>query len=245
VQWRCPFGNAEVRRGLALRDGDVEGDRHAVEGIVERRHGAVPRGGEVARHRAGRAARAQHHRRMLAERIGRAGAADVAELEATIGRLGLAAGDQALLFERAVPGGPRRRSGEARKEDALLTEGRGEGPAADVAVAIRRVVLDIRRRRLRAHRERRRLRAAVGGRRDDRREGESAVITVLGIGPDRERRARLAGGDGDARGNRGERADRTGEGHRRAARRSGRAPRHRTRRGGAAAARDARRFEGK
>ena len=61
---------------------------------------------------------------MLAERIGRAGAADVAELEATIGRLGLAAGDQALLFERAVPGGPRRRSGEARKEDALLTAGK-------------------------------------------------------------------------------------------------------------------------
>src|SRR5207245_4728746 len=90
------------------------------------------------------------------------------------GGLGDTAGDEAFLIERACAGRADVGSSEACVEDALVAARGGEAPAAHGAMTVRRVVLDVRRKTLRRHRERGRLRAAVGGGRDDRREGEPA-----------------------------------------------------------------------
>src|SRR5262249_61020612 len=99
----------------------------------------------------------------------------------------------------AGAGGAGRRPGEAFEENAALAERRREGAAADSAVAIGGVVLDVRQLDRRTDRKRGRLGAAIGRRGDDGREGESAVVAIFGIGPHSEVGAGLSGGNGDAR----------------------------------------------
>src|SRR6266568_719697 len=228
------IADRETRRGHIFRDRHAERDGHAGETAGDLRRAASLGGGLEACRRAGRAARAHDDRRVVADRVGRAASTLVAEQKVD-GGLVDAAGDEALLIERARAGGADVGPGEARVKDALVAARGGEAPATDGAMAVRRVVLDVRRKTLRGHRERGRLRAAVGGGRDDGREGEPAVAAIAGVRPHGEGGTGLTSRDGGGWLDRCQRRVRAGERHQRPADR-GKAAEHHGARGRAAAA---------